>query len=433
MSRNLYLLGFAGLVLAAAAGASCSSPDGGGSNSSAGNTQGAGGGSPTSSATGSGVGGGFNPTGGGGDGGTGPSCATDPAVDDDKDGFLEPDDCNDCDPNVNPGSVEVMITEPDMNGMVPKPSDEDCDGTIDNVLPLCDDNLALDDSDAMNGARAIDICQQATGNKWGVIEAKYVRANGESAPPSAQWGLLDSFGPNVKVQLGARMVGLSSGHARTPGQPDACNTHQCTGYGSGDAPPGFPQNAPNCQQGTSIRDDVGLEVKLRAPKNATGYKYFFKFYSFEFAEYVCTPYNDQYIALVDPAPAGSQNGNISFDKSKNPVSVNIAFFDICNPNANDFASKCNSGCPSKPNPYCPNGDAELAGTGFADGWGEDAGATIWLQTEAPIGGGEEFTIRFAIWDTADQIYDSTVLIDGFQWIATGGTVTVGTGEVPNPK
>jgi hypothetical protein len=427
------LLGITGLVLAVVAGASCSSPDSGGSGAASGTTQGAGGGSPTSSASGDGVGGGFNPTGGGGAGGGANSCATDPTLDDDKDGFIEPEDCNDCDPNVNPGALEVVVTEPGMDGVVPAPADEDCDAQIDNVLPLCDDNLALEDGDPMNGAKAIDICQQASGNKWGVISADYVRANGTKAPQSAQFGLLDGFGPSVKVQLGQRMLGLSSGHARTPGQPEACNTHQCPGYNLGEAPPGFPQNAPNCQQSDVIRDDVGFQVKLRAPKNATGYKYVFKFYSFEFAEYVCTAFNDQYIALVDPPPMGSLNGNISFDNNKNPVSVNIAFFEVCDPNANDFASKCMSGCPQKPNPYCPNGAAELVGTGFADGWGEDAGATVWLQSQAPIAGGEEFTIRFAIWDTQDQIYDSTVLVDGFQWIATGGTVTVGTGEVPNPK
>jgi hypothetical protein len=430
MSRSLYLLGITGLVFAAAAGASCSSP-GGGSGAS-GDTQGAGAGSATSSASGNGVGG-FNPTGGNGAGGAATSCSTDPNVDDDMDGFTEPEDCNDCDANVNPGSIEVVVTEPGMNGMVPAPSDEDCDGQVDNVLPLCDDNLALGDGDAMNGARAIDICQQASGNKWGVLSAEYVRANGSAAPKSAQFGLLDAFGPNVKVQLGSRMLGLSSGHARTPGQNGACNTFECEGYGVGQAPPGFPQNAPNCEQSNVIQDDVGLQIKLRAPKNATGYKYLFKFYSFEFAEYVCTAYNDQYIALVNPPPMGSQNGNISFDKNTNPVSVNIAFFEVCNPNASDFAAECNSGCPQKPNPYCPNGDAELVGTGFKDGWGEDAGATVWLQSQAPIGGGEEFTIRFAIWDTQDQVYDSTVLIDSFQWLATGGTVTVGTDEVPDPK
>ena len=47
-----------------------------------------------------------------------------------------------------------------------------------------------------------------------------------------------------------------------------------------------------------------------------------------------------------------------------------------------------------------------------------------------VEGGEELTIRFAIWDTGDDAWDSTVLVDNFQWIATGGTVTVDTTPVP---
>jgi hypothetical protein len=56
---------------------------------------------------------------------------------------------------------------------------------------------------------------------------------------------------------------------------------------------------------------------------------------------------------------------------------------------------------------------------FADG------ATAWRTTEAPVTPGKDVTIRFAIWDTGDQNFDSTVLIDDFQWIATPG-VTVST-------
>src|SRR5262249_16666985 len=141
-----------------------------------------------------------------------------------------------------------------------------------------------------------------------------------------------------------------------------------------------------------------------APTNATGYQFDFKFYSFEFPYYVCSPYNDQFIALVNPAPAGSIKGNISFDKKKNPVSVNMAFFDDCNTGTqNDFAGECvlfmEPSCPMVPNPYCPGGAAELQGTGFdtwggAQNWG---GATSWLTSQAPVHGGDEFGIRFAIW------------------------------------
>ena len=164
---------------------------------------------------------------------------------------------------------------------------------------------------------------------------------------------------------------------------------------------------------------------------------------------MCTPFNDQFIALVAPEPQGSINGNISFDQTGNPVSVNIAFFDVCDtqntgtgnaspPVPNDWAYWCNNGwgtppCPTEPNPYCAAGTNELMGNGFLDAFGtglEDGGATAWLQTTAPIGPAEEFTIRYAVWDTDDTWFDSTVLIDAFQWVATPGT-SVGT--IPLPR
>ena len=50
-----------------------------------------------------------------------------------------------------------------------------------------------------------------------------------------------------------------------------------------------------------------------------------------------------------------------------------------------------------------------------------------------IVGGEEFSIRFAIWDTGDTAYDSTALIDAFEWIADSGSVDIGTTPVPVPQ
>lgn len=351
----------------------------------------------------------FNPTtGSGGSTGSGSNCATPSAVDDDMDGFSEDQgDCNDCDANVNPGAIEVVITEPDGDAGLPEPADEDCDGTKDNPLPPCDDNLAIDDFDPLHGAWAIDICQTAMPNdgKWGVLEAQYVRANGVPVNgASKQAGLLDGFGTNVTPFLGKRMLGISSGNARDAGDPGACGSQTCMGYGAGTPPNGFPQDVVGCFGGSNINDDVGLQLKLRAPKNATGFSFNFNFYSFEYPEWVCTTFNDQYISWVDPPPMGSINGNISFDANTNPVSVNVAFFQVC--------------------PGCPLGTAEMNGTGF-DSWG-DAGATSWLKSTAPVTGGQEFTIRFAIWDTGDSALDSTTLVDNFQWIANGGTVTVGT-------
>ena len=399
------LVGFLGLVSAAAACSASSDARFRGTTSGVGGNDGAGGDSATSSGS-------FEPGVGGGGGSTGSADACDgaPSDDSDKDGFSANEgDCNDCDPNVNPGALEVPTDPKDPKA---KQSDENCDGKVDEVTQPCDAGLQLSDLDAMNGARAIGICKALKqGEKgWGVMSAAYTRANGTPASPGAAAGLLAKFGANVKPREGGTLLALSSGNARDASMAGACGSQTCYTSGPGTAPMGFPQDVPGCSGDTDINDDVALSLKLKTPSNATGYSFDFDFYSFEYPEWVCTSFNDQFIALVNPPPMGSINGNISFDSKKNPVSVNIAFFQVCG--------------------GCALGEQELLGTGF-DSW-DDAGATSWLTTQAPVKGGDTIDLRFAIWDTGDQAWDSTVLVDNFKWIATPG-MTVSVNTVPTPK
>jgi hypothetical protein len=274
---------------------------------------------------------------------------------------------------------------------------------------------------------------------WGVLSAEYVRANGTNYPnPGLQVGIQSGFGPNVHVQKGSNMLLISSGHARIPGQPGNCASNSCYDDGEGTAPPNFPQDNPNCPPSEDIWDDIGLQLNIRTPTNATGYSFSFKFYSNEFPTWVCNSYNDQFIALVNPAPPGAINGNISFDSMHNPVSVNLGFFNVCDASQESQYAVycCGPTCPSPPNPYCSSGTAELQGTGFnvVDAEYGGAGATSWLKSQAPVKGGTDITIRFAMWDTGDDNFDSSTLIDDFQWIATpGSNVTVGTSPIPNPQ
>ena len=419
------------LVTACSAGSSTSSGTPGGS--------GGGGTDATGGATPGGSGPGGATSGGGGTGagfiGTGGATGNcnDPDADNDQDGFtIEEGDCNDCDPLTNPGAIEFVGPAEGgaggggggsggngEGGYIPV--DENCNGEADEAPPPpCDDLLALNSSDPLDAARAIDICKLAAGPKdWGLVAAQYVRANGGMATVNGQMGLLQNFGPNVPPLRGSSLLGLSSGFARLPGQPGACTNISCT-RGSGNpssGPPGFPQAVPGCIVDNEINDDVGLELTLRAPTNATGYRFNFKFTSFEYPEFVCTSFNDQFIAFVNPPPMGAQDGNIAFDSMGNPVSVNIAFFDVC---ANCTDAECMA---------CMVNADQLLGTGFDTGFGgfpNDAGGTSWLQTQAPVTGGSSFSIRFAIFDVGDTAYDSTAVIDHFDWIADGGEVPIET-------
>ncbi|HYB97665.1 MAG TPA: choice-of-anchor L domain-containing protein [Candidatus Limnocylindrales bacterium] len=316
-----------------------------------------------------------------------PDC--DAAGDPDGDGFdVAAGDCDECSASVNPGAYDFG-----QNGV-----DDDCDGTADNAAAACDSGLPLQDVDPMNAARAIELCQQTTGMelKWGVLNAQYVRASGAPYSSTLQNGLIEVFGDNVTPRAGVRMLALSSGNARDAGDPGACGSHTCTHSTGGTPPPGFPQYVPGCPVAANINDDVALEVQLRVPTNAAGFRIKLDFYTFDYPEWVCTQYNDQSITLVTPFPPGSINGNVSFDASGTPVSANMAM-QVC--------------------AGCPQGTSALSGTGF-DTWSE-AAATGWLTSQAPVTPGSTMTVRLAIWDAGDQATDSTVLLDAFEWIEQG--------------
>jgi hypothetical protein len=161
---------------------------------------------------------------------------------------------------------------------------------------------------------------------------------------------------------------------------------------------------------TEIYDDVALELELEVPDTAQGLAFDFDFYTHEFPRWVCSDYNDFFVALMEPAPKGAVSGNISFDSQGNSVSVNAGFLQVCEPQT--AGGKVFD---------CTLGPGELAGTGFEDdGSGSRAAATGWLTTQAPVTPGSTIKLRFAIWDAGDEQLDSTVLIDNFRWL--GGPV-----------
>ena len=338
------------------------------------------------------------------------------AVDHDGDGWTyQQGDCRDCDATINPGAFDFPG-----NGI-----DEDCSGVADDANN-CDGSLALSSSNPMDYAKAMGLCQTTTAGatgaqkKWGVIDSKLVQANNSSAPAALSYGILTKFGPNNLPRQGTQMAVFSSGTARAPGDPSYVNPTSSYSQGTSCAyPSGFPKNAQNCPNGSgTANDSSGLWLQIRVPTNAKSFSYDFDFFSAEYPEWVCTSYNDGYVALLGssyvPANPAANSGNITFDSKGNPVSVNIGFFDV-------------PGCPT-----CSS--AKLTSSGF-DGNGGGytcGGATDWLTTKAPIVPGETMTIQFSIWDTGDHVYDSTVLLDNWLWSPNPSQIVTNPPTPPAP-
>ncbi|MBK7396076.1 MAG: putative metal-binding motif-containing protein [Myxococcales bacterium] len=346
---------------------------------------------------------------------------TTPKDDMDGDGYRIGEDCDDGNPAINPGAIEVPG-----DGV-----DNDCNGKIDEPLDGCDEGLALETKDATDLARALGLCATTTADakgkdrKWGVISAKLATTDGKAAPLARQYGVQELWGPNVGPRAGKSLAVLSSGVARTPGQPGYVALPKGTDSTTNQsAPPaGWPKNTKGCPvtKMPYAYDSVVLELVIRTPTNAKAFSFEFDFYSSEYVEYVCQPYNDTFVALLDskvgldPARAG----NVSFDAAGDPINVNSGFFEACLPDSwlgRSFT--------------CPRGTKELEGTGF-DAVGKTIvdparnGATGWLRTKQAIVPGETVTLRFAIWNTGDHWLPSTVLLDRFEWSAdpTSATVT----------
>jgi hypothetical protein len=177
--------------------------------------------------------------------------------------------------------------------------------------------------------------------------------------------------------------------------------------------PGFPIESPACP-GTVTgepHDSVALKVHIKVPTNAKSFSFKFKFYTFEFPNFICSTYNDFFTVLMDPPPAdvNQTNKNITFDAMKNPISVNNAFLDVCNP---QMAGGKNFTCVSGPK--------ELVSTGFDD----VHAATSWLVTQANVTPGSSIWLEFAAFDSGDGVLDSTGLADDFEWSAMAGMGTM---------
>lgn len=340
--------------------------------------------------------------------------ADDPPRTPDNDGYSVADgDCDDFADLINPGAYDVPG-----NGI-----DEDCQGG-DAVSDSCDEMLAIATNDPKEAARALELCQMATetDRRWGVISARWTTPDGKGEPGSPlMHGVLPSLGSSYTPRAGKSLLALSSGVARASGQAGA--TRNCSDElpaKSKGLPTGFSGKSTSCEDAdevTTIEDAIALEVKLRVPSNATSISFDSAFFTDEYPDFICTPFNDFFQVLIDPLrPGGSKDGNVVFDQDGNAVSVNNSLLRVCEPG--EHGGKTFS---------CPLGTSSLAGTGVDDCMGSllvpgglsgafgkrgsYGASTGWLNTEVAVMPGEVITLRFMIWDSGDSALDSIAIID----------------------
>lgn len=327
-------------------------------------------------------------------------------IDDDGDGWSEAEgDCDDCRRAINPGAYDYPGNR----------IDEDCSGVPDDEPTDCDVGASIEDPDARAAVRALGLCRWASADAsgkektWGVLSAKYVKPDGTPLSEPLSHGLLPAFGVNVPRE-GKTMLALSTGSARTPDMPgyqDLLGFRK--DYTSG-VPEGYPKESPACPGIVSglAHDGAALELEIRVPTNVRSFRVDQNFFTLEFPGYVCSKYNDFYVLDMDPKVPDYPDGNVAFDAAGNPISVNNALLQVCEPRTIDGRSY-----------ECPLGPASLEGTGFDTVSDEYSpaphAATGWLTTWAPVEGGSTIRLRFAIWDSSDGNLDSTVLIDRFGW------------------
>lgn len=324
---------------------------------------------------------------------------------------------------VNPGAVEVQG-----DGI-----DNDCNDQTDESPPTdCSTAAKFAETTPLDLLYAMDICYMSTNGSWGIVGTPTLtRAGATGTVDNRQIAVMTQFGTHDSNFAIANdtMATLSSGRARDGNDPDA-TTALTYSYVTGTPPADFisahdnilPTTKTGCPSGSGANDSVMLTVQLKVPTNALSLSFDFRFFSQEYWEYTCSEYNDFFIAMLDTGAEGiPADKNISFDSNGGYISVNTdQFFTVCE---------------VKEGYTCPDGTDPLAGTGYdqqeedtggcTPGYHYYAGATQWLTTSAPVVPGETITLRFVIWDTSDQSYDSLVLLDNFKWSAEGtsGPVT----------
>jgi hypothetical protein len=312
-------------------------------------------------------------------------CVSCMQIDNDKDGFNACDDCDDNDPNVNPGAFEVPG-----NG-----KDDNCNGQVDEIV-TCDMGLASDSMDPLDMAKAMDVCDK------GAMATYPTVADAKAHQVASDWGTV--FKPQFGTTMAALSTGIAADKDDTKPLFDMANTPQPgTNFGKTGTPfpMGFTSAPYACGSGTyndtaNVNDYTELKVQLKVPTNARSFAIDAVYLTAEYPTSLCTSNNT--FLFDDPA-------FIALDSQA--FKGNIA-----SGGAHGRALSVKSGLITQTSMM------QLAGTGMDKdvGGGVPAGgATTWMTFEAPVVPGETITLRFIVFDMNDGVFDTQLVLDHFRW------------------
>ncbi len=253
---------------------------------------------------------------------------------------------------------------------------------------------------------------------------------------------------DLAPQLNDSYALLATGKANPS---DRLHSDDCSHYSSiqvkGIADPWVPD------QQTLTYDQMQWTLKLKAPPEAKGFRFKYVFLSEEYDDYISSPKNDKFYAILNaPLTTDGKDKVINYTDCRDPfeyfdftgdqcdtpsgfccyVAINSALSDCCwYPYMSEFVDNSPSlqSCPESDRPR-----TDITGTGYE--CAEDAAndedlhgsSTGWTQTTWSIQGGEEFTLTLQIHDTGDALWDSEVILDGFEFLLTNSSGTKGGGE-----
>jgi hypothetical protein len=340
---------------------------------------------------------------------------TDTDTDGDSDSDTDADTDADADADSDSDSDSDSDTDSDGDGDTDSDSDSDTDSDSDPIVPECG-SCASTGTSLDNLRCAIDLCDDSV-----FVTQHY--SSPTSAGTAGTYEAVSHFG-NAANDLTSHRNGSYALMATGP----ATGTEHSEDMGGSSSTDPFSANI--SQQ---IFDVMEWSLTLKAPSDATGFRFDYVFMSVEYDEYVGSEYNDKFYAFVEALSTNSGNRTVvNFTDCRDPDTYSDFTCDsstmtncihgnkYCYMGINSGISECcwKDGCEGGTTSWSTN----ISGTGYSCATSQlldnatRGSSTGWQTVHWPINGNEQFNIIFHLHDSADHVLDSEVIIDNFLFV-----------------